>query len=168
MKKLLVLLTVLLCALITVGCFGGNPKRPDTDLEFWICDNVDNFDFSDYQPKFGLMGGREYYGTGYTPATDENGEQIDPEHCVVYTVTSYPDYSSKEQHITRIYITDPDVEVYGLTLNSSDHDINKTMEQNGFTIKSYKNYAKGKVSIRFTDEYISISVDVSNIWGIQF
>jgi hypothetical protein len=84
-------------------------------------------DFSDYQEKFGLMGGREYYGSGYIPTTNENGEQIDPEHCVIYTVTSYPDYSSGKSHITRIAITDPAVELFGLTLNSSKNDIKVTL-----------------------------------------
>ena len=79
----------------------------DTNLEFWIAENVDKVDFSNYQEKFGLMGGREYYGTGYLPSTNENGEQIDPEACVVYTVTSYPDHISNKKYITRITITDP-------------------------------------------------------------
>lgn len=168
MKKFVLLLAVLFCVLTVVGCSGGNLSRPDTNLEFWICDNVEDFDFSGYQEKSGLMGGREYYGTGYTPSTNANGEQIDPEHCVIYTVTAYPDYSSKKSHITGISITDPAVEVYGLTLNSTVWEINSTMEQNGFKMKGYKTFVKGKVSIRFTEECIRINADVTNFWGIQF
>ena len=156
------------CVLMIVRCASNNMKRPDTNLEFWICDNVENFDFSDHEPRFGLMGGREYYGKGYTPATDENGQQIDPEHCVIYTVTAYPDYSSHKSHITRIHITDPAIQIYGLTLNSSDHDIHSTMGKNGFKLQGYSTYQKGKVSICFTKEWITISVEVSNFWRIQF
>ena len=67
-------------------------SQPITNLEFWIAENVDDVDFSKYQIKYGMMGGTEYYGTGYVPTVDEYGQQIDPEHCVIYTVTSYPDY----------------------------------------------------------------------------
>lgn len=170
MKKIVLLFTVFLCAWMLVGCSGGKLSRPDTDLEFWICDNVDDFDFSGYEQKHGLMGGRAYYGTGYTPATNENGEQIDPEHCVIYTVTSYPDYSSKKKHITSISITDPAVELFGITLSSSIGEVHAAMEENGFKQKGSHGttYVNGKVSIRFTNDCIIISVDVTNIWGIMF
>lgn len=170
MKKIVLLFAVLFCVLTVVGCSGGNPSRPETDLEFWICDNVDGFDFSGYQQKFGLMGGREYYGTGYAPTINENGEQVDPEYCVVYTVTSYPDYSSGKMHITGITITDPAVELYGITLNSSIGEVHSAMEANGFKQKSSHGttYVNGKVSIRFSDDCIRISAEVTNLWGIQF
>ena len=100
----------------------NNLSQPITNLEFWIAENVDDVDFSKYQIKYGMMGGTEYYGTGYVPTVDEYGQQVDPEHCVIYTVTSYPDYANKEQHITHIYITDPQIEFYGITLNSSFED----------------------------------------------
>ena len=169
MKKWILPIIIVLCAAIfIIGYTNNKEPRPDTNLEFWICDNVETVDFSDYQKKFGLMGGREYYGSGYIPTTNENGEQIDPEHCVIYTVTSYPDYSSGKSHITKITITDPAVELFGLTLNSSKNDIHSTMENNGFKLKGYYEYEKGKVHIRFTDNCIMISVDVSNFFGIQF
>ena len=59
-----------------VGCSPNKLAKPETNLEFWIAENVDDVDFSKYQEKYryGFMGsGRQYYGTGYTPATDENG-----------------------------------------------------------------------------------------------
>lgn len=175
MKKVVILLLSVLLILSFVGCSNNKRDKYDTNLEFWICDNVDNFDFSDYQPRYGLMGGKEYYGSGYTPTLDENDQQVDPEHCVIYTITSYPDYSSSKAHITGISITDPDVKIYGLTLNSSDEDIKSTMKSNGFKLKEeYPNsrgfrYSKGKISISFTtNECIRISAEVSNIWGIQF
>ena len=113
---------------------------PETNLEFWICDNVNDFDFSEYQPRFGLMGGREYYGKGYQPSVGENGEQIDPAHCVIYTVTAYPDYASASSHITRITITDPNVRIWGLTVDASSTDIMTVMEQNGFRHSTTEKY----------------------------
>ena len=147
-------------------------NKPETALEFWIAENVDGVDFSKYQIKYGLMGGTEYYGTGYVPTVDEHGQQIDPEHCVIYTVTSFPDYSDKEQHVTRIYITDPEVEFYGITVNSSFEDFENKIKAQGFEITTsnehHRTAEKGKYSISITKEWIRIRVKVENKEGIIF
>ncbi len=171
MKKVL---SVFLCVVFLaslVGCSGSIPEKPDTNLEFWIAENVDDTDFSKYREKYGIIGGREYYGTGYIPTKNENGEQVDPEKCVIYTVTAYPDYSSGKQHITRIAITDPSVYLYGLTVGSSESDISAAMKKNGFKLKEESailTYVKGRFSISFTNECITVNADVSNKNGIQF
>ena len=145
---------------------------PGTNLEFWIAENVDNFDFSAYQEKYGMFGGREYYGMGYVPTINESGEQVDPEHCVIYTVTSYPDYSDKEQFITGIYITDPEISFYGINLNSSFDDFERLITQQGFQItdsnENSRTAQKGKYSVTFTKEWIRIRVEVANKDGIIF
>lgn len=150
----------------------GTLSKPETDLEFWIAENVDGVDFSKYQIKYGLMGGTEYYGTGYVPTVDEHGQQIDPEHCVIYTVTSFPDYSDKEQHVTGIYITDPEVEFYGITVNSSFEDFENKIKAQGFEITTsnehHRTAEKGKYSISITKEWIRIRVEVENKEGIIF
>ena len=112
---------VLLCFLCAIALFPAIYKwinhvpYPKTNLEYWIADSVDRMDFATHQEKFGLMGGREFYGKGYMPTEGENGEQTDPEHCVIYTVTSYPDYISNKRCVTQIYIhADP----YGAVGNS--------------------------------------------------
>ena len=147
-------------------------NKPETALEFWIAENVDGVDFSKYQIKYGLMGGTEYYGTGYVPTTDEHGQQIDPEHCVIYTVTSFPDYSDEEQHVTGIYITDPEVEFYGITVNSSFEDFENKIKAQGFEITTsnehHRTAEKGKYSISITKEWIRIRVEVENKEGIIF
>ena len=148
------------------------PAQTTTSLEFWIAENVDNVDFSKFQEKYGLFGGREYFGTSYVPTIDENGQQVDPEHCVIYTVTSYPDYSDKEQHITGIYITDPNVEFYGITLGCTFEEFTELILLQGFAIiESNKNVVSarhGKVWITFTTEWIRIGVEVTNDQGIIF
>lgn len=169
MKRTLVLFAAVL--LFLTGCSGKYLEKPETDLEFWITDNVENVDFSKYQEKYGLMGGREYYGSGYVPTTDENGEQRDPEHCVIYTVTSYPDYSSGKSHITRISITDPEVSVYGVTLTSSAEDIKNALTEAGFSVTEKNGGVigeKGRFRISFSSDSIYIHADVSNRFGIQF
>ena len=115
-----------------------------------------------------MMGGTQYYGSGYVPSIDEEGNQLDPEACVLYTVTSYPDYSSQTRHITSIYITDPSINVYGLTLNSTKDAVKSVMESNGFTyqdndISNVVLYVKDKVSFFFMEKsHINIRVKVEN------
>ena len=100
MKKMFIFILMLLS--LTLFSCNNNLSQPKTNLEFWIGENVDDVDFSKYQMKYGMFGGNQYYGTGYVPTLGEEGQQVDPEYCVLYTVTSYPDYSSKSQHITSI------------------------------------------------------------------
>lgn len=170
MKKKLIWLFIIACAIILIFCIRNWIPKRDTNLEFWIAENVDDVDFSGYQEKYGLMGGRQYYGTGYIPTINENGEQINPEEYVLYTVTSYPDYISKHKHITSISITDPSVTIYGLTYNSSADEVEATMKSHGFKKASDRRntYTKGKVSISFLQEGIYINVKVRNIFKIQF
>ena len=145
-----------------------------TDLEFRIAENVNDFDFSGWQERYGIMGGREYYGSGYVPMTDENGEQIDPEECVIYTITSYPDYSDKEQHITRITITDPAVRIFGLCTASSLEEFDALFESMGYKIENVgsaglcHDAVKGNISYSYGNGSISISVEVTNRRGLVF
>lgn len=145
---------------------------PTIGLEFWIAENVDDVDFSTFQEKYGLFGGTEYYGTGYVPTINEQGQQVDPKHCVIYTVTSYPDYSDKEQHVTGIKITDPNVEFYGITLRSSIQDVIELLRQQGFEITESGDEwvfaRKGSVWINFYTDCIYIGVDVTNDTGMEF
>ena len=185
MKKLFTLLLVLILIFSLCACDNSqlphddnqqlqnnDLTKPVTNLEFWIAENVDNIDFSKYQERYGMFGGHEYYGTGYVPTIDEYRQQVDPEHCVIYTVTSYPDYSDKEQHITGIYITDPKIELYEITLDSSFEDFEYFIQKQGFEITSsnenHRTAEKGKFSITITKEWIRIRVKVENKDGIIF
>lgn len=170
-KFLAFILTFVLVCICVFVFANRKPPRPVTALEFWIGDKVDASTFSGYQMKGGLFGGREYYGTGYVPTLDGN-RQIDPEHCVIYTVTSYPDYSSEKSAVTGIYITDPSVEFYGVSLNSSHKEFEKLMKKQGFKITdtnfNHHTAKKGKYSVIFSKDSIRIKVKVSNFFHVQF
>ncbi len=167
MKKIFLAL-LLISVLLIAGCAYRLDRPEDTTLEFWITQEVETKAFETHTEKYGMFGGSEYYGTGYSPTIDENGQQVDPEHCVIYTVTAYPDYSSDASAITRIGITDPNVKVWGLTINSSEDRIHKTMTENGFEDEGRLIYTKGNITVRFGDGHINISAEVTNRLGIQF
>ena len=169
MKRIIALLLALVCICAVAGC--NKLPQPETNLEFWIGENVDDFDFSGFHMKYGMFGGNRYYGTGYNPSLDEGGYQVDPEYCVIYTVTAYPDYASRSRHVTRIEITDPEIELYGLTLNSSMAEIADVMRECGFSVEDQLccvNAKKGKYSFSFSENSIIISVKVTNKRGIVF
>ncbi|MBQ8547611.1 MAG: hypothetical protein IJ427_03850 [Lachnospiraceae bacterium] len=173
-KSMNILILVSALAVVIIGIFvfvNRKPDPPATNLEFWIGDKVNETTFSGYEEKGGLFGGREFYGTGYVPTLDGD-RQVDPEHCVIYTVTAYPDYSSGKSAVTSIYITDPSVEFYGVSLNSSHKEFEKLMKKQGFKITDThaipRTAKRGKYTVTFTKEYIRISVNVSNVFGVQF
>ena len=171
MKRfILIFLAVILCLPAFSSC-GKRLSEPEHDLEFWIGENVDGFDFSGHEAKYGIMGGFEYYGRGYAPTIDEDGWQINPEHCVIYTLTNYPDYSSNSLCVTRIEITDPAVRVYGLSLSSTVDDIRSTMTSEGFTVTGTDASIKAeKDNFRFifAKDSIRITAEVTNHFGIIY
>ncbi len=142
-----------------------------TWLEFWITQEVTLSDFEQYQEKYGWFGANEFYGTGYVPTMSEDNAQIDPEYCVKYLVTSYPDYSSSKLAVTQITITDPSVTVYGLTMASPREELIATMEGLDYTTKEQGEELwakKGNITFRFHAEYIRIVATVTNKEGIIF
>lgn len=164
-----------MAALLLTSCSNTQilAKPQDTSLEFWIAQDVSDVDFSEYLPRVGMFGGSQYYGKGYEPE-EENQDELYGEY-VLYTVTSYPDYSDKAQCITTIHITDPNVSVYGITCNSSFESFDETFERLGCSIQAHDRYhiaTLGKVQIDFTSyeetRCLSIRVDVTNRYGIVF
>ena len=176
MKKIICLF--LLLAMLSVsltGCVRVVDRPEDTNLEFWITENVTDYDFSEYTyvPDWGIG---SYYGKDYSPvAVTVNRYPVEPEHCVIYTAGSYPDVLSKGKHITRIEITDPAVTFYGITMESSDEEIIAAMTANGYK-QHAENYMgilredrlyfeDGNVSITFDDDEIVIKAETTNKQG---
>ncbi len=177
MKRAFAVILILMLACIISGCVGsgdgGAVERPETNLEFWICDNADEIDFSNCTELSGIMGGREYYGSAYAPEKDKDGREVAPEEYVIYTVTHYPDCSSKGKCITRIEITDPAVSVYGITVGSSEAEIKAAMSDYGYRLTEIIGsgcmiFEKGKIRISFFNGEITISAYVSNNTGIVY
>ena len=177
-KKLLIPLFLLCISLFAmVGCPSDKilAKPVDTSLEFWVIQDVSDIDFSGHYKLHGF-GADFYYGKGYQPAEIiEDSAAIPPEHCVIYTVSPYPDYSSGGQYVTRIAITDPQVTVYGITCNSTLQDFDTTFENLGCSIQDkgllhIATYGKVKIALASYDENkeLTVSVEVTNKQGIDF
>ena len=154
-------------------------RNPHTNLEFWIGQKVEREDFSEHELKPGLWGGDEYYGTGYMLTYDEYNQPVDPEHCVIYRIQRHPDVISPNLYVTNIYITDPEVEIYGINVNSTADEFKKVMKKKGFKvnekvagISTFCVAERGRCKITFPiteqKKYIEIDLDGTNILGVVF
>jgi len=157
-------------------------KPDDTNLEFWITQNVEGINFSRHIEIDGWFGAKQYYGAGYQPIIDDMGP-CDTDHYVKYLITAYPDYADGGQYITKIEISDPNITFYGLTTNSSFEEFDRTLQKQGYEISSPKLYPNvphpyihtaSKNGITFTlnkmivPNIITINAEISNREGIVF
>ncbi|MBP3479495.1 MAG: hypothetical protein J6K03_08465 [Oscillospiraceae bacterium] len=180
MKRIAILLLVISCIVVLVSCKNDEqslpPKPEGTVLEFWITENVENVDFADYDEIYGWMGAREYLGKGYKSLIDENGEQHYPNEYVSYIISAYPDYADGGSYITGITIADPNVEVYGVSIDSSLEDFDQIFSEMGYEISvaagsaenAHRAQKDGIVFVFSHRRSITIRAQVSNREGIQF
>lgn len=186
MKKRIFALLVLVLCFGLLGCGSaasppahegvpGAPPWPEgCPLEFWITENVEGVDWSGHD-ELAVFGAQEYLGAGYRAITDENGyNPYAPDVSVTYTVTPYPDYSSGGQFVTRIWITDPTVSVYGLTVESPLEEWDAVMKEMGYMVNTLADSStshradKDGFSFFYGGGYICIFAEVTNEQGIVF
>lgn len=178
MKKRLSL--IFLCFAFAInGCSNSiNPylERPiDTNLEFWITQKVTFDEFKDKGCTFlpSWFGADEYLDSRYQ-ADISTGIVRAPEIHVTYLVTGYPD-TLDDRTITQIEITDPTINVYGLTINSNQKDIKEriseipksSINENAF-IDQFFSFSIGKAIFHFYTNKITISVPVTNKEGVEY
>ena len=162
MKKLIAL-TFLLCsfALLLSSCGSSNDvkieKPENTNLEYWLLDSPYNKEWVEL-PNSHWLDDRDYLAKGYDPIVDDNGNLSKPEKYVMYTVGNYPLYDFGVKKIRTITITDPDVYVWGLTINSTRDEVISTIEQHGF-IKQYDN--DGRFTARNGNYMIAVQYNKS-------
>ena len=111
---------------------GEMPKN--TSLEFWITEDVKDYNWTGHDEIYGWMGAREFLGSGYKKNEDPTGSNQHPEHYVSYVITAWPDYADGGEFVTDITITDPTVTVYGLTIASTYEEFDAVFEPLGYEL----------------------------------
>ena len=160
---------------------GEMPKN--TSLEFWITEDVKDRDWTGHDEIYGWMGAREFLGSGYKKNEDPTGANQHPDHYVSYVITAWPDYADGGEFVTDITVTDPDVTVYGLTIESTYEEFDAVFEPLGYEL-SWSNGAietrvatKNGITFRLTRAVddnpnvvpqIRISAEVTNREGIVY
>lgn len=174
MKKLIALLLLLCTFTLMFSSCKVEPelaKPEDTNLEYWLLDKPDKKDWT-------KIGSDRYLAAGYEPAVDENGDLRRPEHSVVYYISNYPlaDLGIVKR-ISRIEISDPNVYIWGLTLNSDREEIITALENNGFVVTSNDHRGvtgdngRYRIVVRFNEgifiHYETPSI-IAALWSIDF
>ena len=160
--------------LMKVFLFPPIPSKPkDAKLEFWITENVDGVDWTDYDEPYGMFGGHAYLGKDYPLEMADGYTQIPKEH-VIYTITAWPDYADDETHVTEIEITDPAITVYGLTIDSSFDDFDGIFRKLGYQIYTDKNEyweqhraEKNGIAFSLQSGYLIAGGDMESIFAIS-
>ncbi len=177
---------IAVCSLVAMvaafsGCSLGTQKKVDdlnanSDFAVGLLTPIEEADFDDYSiiPGFGVTG---YYDKKY------GDWEVDMEAvsaCYVrYNVTSYPDYMSGEQYVTGIFVTDPEISVYGYSVGDDSEAYKAFLQEKGFKLYEddlrVKRFEKGKVKLRFgvnpetqSIRSIDVEVDVTNHCGVVF
>ena len=193
MKKTVVLL-LLLCifAMIFSSCsvYPELPMPEDTNLEYWLLESPYNKNWTELPNGYWMEDfyGKSYLAEGYEPIVDENGNLTAPEHCVIYDTGNYPLVDKGVKRITDIRITDPQIYVFGLTINSTREEIDEVMTKNGFEVRgmrpadtaiSYQNeeyrivfysnnqFYKDSIKINLINRTSSFEITFGNLYEIQ-
>ncbi len=106
----------------------------DTNLEFWVTYDVADFDFSSYERADSAAAALAYYGKGYVPVKNEDGTVTPPDIYVKYRVTPWPTFASGGTYVTGITWNDPEITLYGLTVNSTIDEIEDTLTDAGYEV----------------------------------
>lgn len=152
------------------------PVLETAGLEFEIAQRIEDSEFDGHDEIYGWSGAREFLGKEYKaiPPSEEGGMATLPEVYVSYIVTAYPDYSSAEQAVTGIRITDPKVTVFGHNVDTPVEEFDKTLQEKGFSIEQIgegtrRKATKGDISISYGGEQpIQIDAQVTNVESIVF
>lgn len=132
-----------------------------------------NYDFSSYGhvPGFGID---LYYPSTYSLPEEETIWEYSYTHPFFYVEeTSFPDESSSGSYITRLFCSDPDINLFSLNLAASTLEIEKKALEVGFSKSSEADsvisFSSGVVNFGFkTNSYFSLSAEVTNKNNIQY
>ena len=143
-------------------------ERPDnTNLEAWITEEINANVVEKFKYFPGMFGGEMYLGSKYELIRNGENEYLLPEIYVLYTYSGYPDCIDA-YCLTSIEITDPEVFVYGLTINSTKEKVNEVMLANGFEEKGDNTYLKNNCNFTFSSNNIQIKAPSTNKHNIIY
>ena len=131
-KTRIIALILLLCTftLVLSSCGSEKIEKPeDTNLEYWLLDRPNK---KEWTKLWGDGLTNTYLAEGYEPVLNQYGNLSRPEHAVVYFTENYPIEEIGIKKITGIYITDPKIHVWGLTVNSTREEVVEVMGKMGF------------------------------------
>jgi hypothetical protein len=181
MKKGLIFVPLLIVVASFSGCRSIRSEKivedinANSNFEIDLLTPAKEADFDGFViiPGHGITG---YYNKKYGDIMEDYDAVY---ACYVqYDVTSYPDVVLGEQYVTGIFVTDPDIHVYGYSVGDSREEFSDFLEEKGFD-EFYNSghlmkFSKGRVEIRFgfnneTQEIHSLYVGMmTTVGGIVY
>lgn len=148
------------------------PRPEAYELAFWLGDPYEEDKLIEHTYIPGWFGAKEYLDKHYAPVYSEDGQAMMPEIGVSYLFSGYPDVLD-EVRLTRIKISDPSIQIYGLTLGSEEEEIDEVLAKEGYTkgeseIPGRLFYSLGRFSFIHDGSSIIVSSSTSNIHGIIY
>ena len=136
----LIALLLLLCTVTLMFSSCGNDvkieKPEDTNLEYWLWESLNIDECTElYYGGEGVL--RDYLAKEYEAVNSPQGNLVAPESAVVYSLTRYPYTDLGVMRIMKIAITDPNVYVWGLNINSTRKEIIDAMNKAGLATDIY-------------------------------
>ncbi len=137
MKKLIALMLLICTFTFLLSSCGGNKKvtieKPeDTSLERWLFEKPDTENWTEIESNYWE---RSYLAPGYELVVGDQGYK---ENCVIYGTARFPLYELGVHKIIGIYISDPEVTLWGLTMNSTHEQSMEVMTKLGFVEVIYQ------------------------------
>ncbi len=149
-------------ASLLMSC-GKATERPATyKLDFWICESID----IEALKASNIIEKQEekirYLDSKYTLEKNQDNEPVLPNTRANYILTNV----NNNWMVTSIYITDPNIKIYGLSMKSSDQKIDSTLKARGYKFLNYHGlypaYSKDDVEIRIYPSFISVWASIIN------
>ena len=161
MKKFLCLLSLMILPLTscTTVYIDVTVKPSDAKLAYWVGDIIDNEEIDqDY-----IVAGFEknyYLDHNYIFEILDDGSKNIPKTHVYYSLKNYDD---SRMIVSAISITDSDITIYGLSMNSSKNEIYDKLTSYGFIyVDGYygmdPEYRKDDLTLRIDSSFISIYI----------
>ncbi len=162
---------VLLVGLVILSIIFASRSRisqlQDANLEFWLGHRVEAGDFAGHEQYFGTFGEDIYLGEDYAFLRDAHGGQRFPAHYVSYTVKSYPDAAFGKQTVTSVHVTDPEVTMWGISVNSTAEEVDEILRSHGFR-KDGEVYKRGRLLFSHDGASFGFGLRTTNILGVIY
>ena len=164
MKKInFILLSLLYFSLAGCTSIDITVRPNDYNLDYWVGETIDinGIDTSKIYEKSEER--IVYLDSNCSFQSNIYGSVIFPKECARY----YFSFKENVWSASTIYITDPSVKVFGLTMNSSEWEIRKTSKNLEFEYLDHYSgldvcYSKENIEFRIYPAYISIEIIYPN------
>ena len=179
------------------------PKPKDTNLKFWVGEIISKEEREAYGmtklPRPGRFGGGvDYLDSDYEAVLITTDYVIEgyyfpsePETYITYNFDNYPDLSSRNTCLTGIRFNDPNIYLFGLTINSTREEVDEHLLSIGFKIVYYEldineynyetrqwelvhyaehtgTYQRDNLFVRFTEDFVFVGLRSTNKRGIVY